>query len=101
MSEPSPGDKVDRKCSTSAYFPLVVEKIEFRRLGTEVGENAMGLAAVMGLVVEEMRERRCQLLFDRIGQRDRLVADGAGELRLVEAAHIAEDTLVLGLARRA
>ena len=58
----------------------------------------MRLAAVVGLVVEEMIERRRQRLLDLLRPHDGPVAERAGEVGLGQFLDIAADPLVLGAA---
>ena len=43
---------------------LEKQQVELRRLTDQAGQDRMDLAAVMGLVVEPMRQRRRQFLLD-------------------------------------
>jgi hypothetical protein len=61
----------------------------------------MSLAAVVGLVVEEMDERRHERLLDVARVADRAVAQHSGELGVGQAADVALDAPVLRLARAA
>ena len=58
------------------------------------GEQAMRLAAMMGLVIEEMGERRPKRLGDvrRIG--DRPIGEGAGEVGFGQRLDVEDDALV-------
>ena len=58
----------------------------------------MGLAAVMRLVIEEMRQRRAERLHDLVGRGDAAVADRALELLFAEAVDIGDDAPVLRVA---
>ncbi|APG90537.1 hypothetical protein SAMCFNEI73_Ch1223 [Sinorhizobium americanum] len=60
----------------------------------------MRLSAVMGLVVEEMGERRSDLLADLAGPAERRVGEVRVEPRLVEAIDPSDDALVLRDPRR-
>jgi hypothetical protein len=59
----------------------------------------MDLAAVMGLVIEPMRQRRGQLGFELLGRGDAAVLDRSREIGLIEAIDEIDDPPVLGLAR--
>src|SRR5262249_9659371 len=62
---------------------LVDQQIEGRRLAIETCQDGMGLAAVVGLVIEEMEQKRHQLLLD---------------LRRAAGCAIAQRTVQIGLA---
>ena len=76
-------------------------QVERRRgvLAAGDGEQRVRLAAMVGLVVEEMRQRRRQRLGDVGRPGDRAVAEGAGEVGLAQAVDIGDDALVLRAAR--
>src|SRR3954453_11413180 len=84
-----------------AGLALVDEEVERRRGAGQARQQAMRLAAVVGLVVEEMHQRRLQRLLDVAGIRDRAVAEAPGEVGIGEALDVASNAAVLGLARRA
>ena len=65
------------------------------------GQDHMRLAAVMGLVVEEMRKRRRQPLRHGAHVGDGHIGEAAGERLFAERADPVDDALVLGLARAA
>jgi hypothetical protein len=56
---------------------LKVQKIEFGRGADEAGEDRVRLAAMMGLVVEQMRQRRGERLGEFFRCGDAAVADRA------------------------
>jgi hypothetical protein len=58
----------------------------------------MDLSAVMGLVIEPVRQRRLQLLFELLRRSDAAVLDGRGNARLVKALDKADDPPVFGFA---
>ena len=60
----------------------------------------MDLAAMMGLMIEEMHQSRRQGLLDLGRVRDRLVPDASREIGFGKAVDIADDPLVLLPARR-
>src|SRR5437899_9620440 len=64
----------------------------------EAAQDRMRLAAVMGLVMEEMRQRRAECLLYLIGRGDAAVADRTLELLLGEAVDIGDDAPVLRVA---
>ena len=59
----------------------------------------MGLSAVMGLVVEEMRQRRSEALADRAHVRYRDVGEAAVEFLFRQSFDIVGDARILGLSR--
>src|SRR5579872_2080820 len=84
-----------------AGFPLIDQQIEGRRLAGEPGQQAMGLAAMMGLMVEEMQQERRQPLFDLRRTPGAAIADRPGKPCLVECIDIGDDAGVLDLPRPA
>src|ERR1700736_635133 len=58
--------------------PLEKQQIEFWRRAEESGQQRMDLAAVVGLVIDPVRQRRPQLLLDFLRRRDAPLFDGAG-----------------------
>ena len=72
---------------TNPALPLEQDQVETRRpvVAEDGGEQGVRLAAVVGLVVEEMVERRRQRLFDQLRVGDGLVAQRAGQPLLIEA----------------
>src|SRR5260221_229418 len=82
--------------SANACFALKQDQIERRRGAGDRGQQGMRLAAMVGLMVEEMVECRRKLLLhvDRIG--DGPVAEPAGEVSVSERIGIAQDAFVLG-----
>ena len=52
---------ISRTCCGRA---LEDQQIEFGCLAHQAGQHGVYLSAVMGLVIEPMRQRRCQLLLE-------------------------------------
>jgi hypothetical protein len=50
--------------------PLEKQQIEFRRLADQAGQQGVDLAAVVGLVIEPVRQRRGQRLLELLRRRD-------------------------------
>src|SRR5579863_6393414 len=61
----------------------------------------MDLSAVVGLVIEPMRQRRGQLLLELLRRGNAAVFDGPRDARFVEAVNKSDDPPVFGLARGA
>jgi len=64
--------------------PLEIQQIEFRRFADQTGQQRMDLAAVVGLVVEPVRQRRGQLLLELFRRRDAAVLDRSRNARIIE-----------------
>src|SRR5579884_3239315 len=82
---------------SDAGLALIDDEVEgWRRLVADRGrEQGMGLAAVMGLVVEEVVERKGERLLDILRTHEGAIADRGGQIRLVERVDIVGDTPVL------
>ena len=78
---------------------LIKGQIQGWRLPGQGGEHPMHLAAMMRLVVEDMREREPQGLLHRVRRADRLIAYGAGQRPRIQPIHISDDPRVLGFPR--
>jgi hypothetical protein len=63
-----------------AGLALVDQEVEGGGGAGEPGQEAVGLAAVVGLVVEEVHQRRRQRLLDVARVRDRAVAEEPGKV---------------------
>src|SRR5215468_2667082 len=64
---------------------LVDQKIERRRLANDARQDAMGLAAVVGLMVEEMQQNRGQILHNLGRATGRAIGEpGGGEISLLQ-----------------
>src|ERR1700720_3631572 len=63
----------------SGRHPLKIQQIEFRRLADEAGQQGVNLPAVVGLVIEPVRQRRGQLLLELIRRGDAAVSNGPGD----------------------
>ena len=61
----------------------------------------MRLAAVMGLVIEQVREGRCQRLFEHIWRCDTPITDHAGQIGVAQGEHLVGDAPVFCFARLA
>jgi hypothetical protein len=81
--------------------PLEIQQVECRRLTGDTGQQGMDLSAVVGLVVEPVRQRGRQLLLDLLGRRNAAVFDGAFDAGLVQPFDKAGDPPVFGIARGA
>jgi hypothetical protein len=79
--------------------PLKKQKIEFRRLTDQPGQQRMDLPAVVGLVIEPMRQRRGQLLLEVLGRGNAAVFDRPRDARVIETIDKIDDPAILGLAR--
>src|SRR5260370_26913760 len=78
-----------------AGLALKDEQVEGRRLAGQFGEQAMRLAAMMRLMIEEMEQQRREILLDLDRAARRPVAQGSGEIGLAEAADIGADARIL------
>jgi len=78
------------------YGILPVTALDLWGAMPEDGKLGYKDAAVVGLVVEEVRQRRGQRLGDRGRLDDGAVAEGAGEVGFRQARNISGDALVLG-----
>jgi hypothetical protein len=79
--------------------PLKKQQIEFRRLTGQPGQHRMDLPAVVGLVIEPMRQRRRQLLLEWLGRGDAAVSDRPRDSCVIEAIDKIDDPAILDLAR--
>ena len=79
--------------------PLENKQIEFRCRADEACQQRVDLAAVVGLVVEPMRQRRGQLLLELFRRRNAAVLDGPLDTPVVEPLDKIDDPPVLGFAR--
>jgi hypothetical protein len=91
-------------CCQAAGFcrqPLENQQIEFRRLADQAGQQGMDLAAVVGLVIEPVRQRRGQLLLELLGRGDAAVFDRSRDAPVIEPVHKIDDPPVLPASRAA
>jgi hypothetical protein len=79
----------------------VVKQVQLRRLDAEAGQDRMGLAAMVGLVIEPVRERRNEAGDHRLGRRHAAIADGPLERLIAERIDDGNDALILRLPSRA
>ena len=61
--------------------PLENEEIKLRRLADQAGQYRMDLSAVVGLVIEPVRQRRGHLLLELLRRGDAAISDRAGDAR--------------------
>src|SRR5579883_3385418 len=81
-----------------APVALIDQQVEGRRLTRDLGQEAMRLATMMGLVIEEMQEQWRQMLLEVGGAPRAVIADRAREVSLRESRDIFADARVLGAA---
>src|SRR5436189_981774 len=74
-----------------AGLALEDQQVEGRGLALEAGQQAMRLAAVMGLVVEEMQQQRHQRLLDLSRVAQRAIAHEPVEVGLAQPRDIGGD----------
>jgi hypothetical protein len=73
---------------------LEKQQVQLRRLTNQAGQDRMDLAAVMGLVVEPVRQRRCQFLLELLRRGDAAIFDRPRDPRLVQPLDIADNAAV-------
>ena len=95
------GEVFVKSASRFCRQPLEIQQIGFRRLTDEAGQQGVDLPAVVGLVIEPVRQRRRQLLLEFVRGGDAAVFDGAFDAPVVQPLHETQDPPVLGLARGA
>ena len=78
--------------------PLEKQEIEFRRLADEAGQQRMDLAAVVGLVIKPVRQRRRQRLLEFLRRGDPAIPDGSGDPVVIELIDVIDDATVFGFA---
>jgi hypothetical protein len=78
--------------------PLEKQEIEFRRLTDEARQQCVDLPAVVGLVIEPVRQRRGHRLLELLRRCDLAVFDRSGDADIVEPVDEIDDPLVLRLA---
>src|SRR5712671_1087816 len=84
-----------------AGLALVNQEVERRRLAGDLSQEAMRLAAVMRLVIEEVQQQRRQQLLDLRGAARAAVADRACEVVFRKSRDVIDDPCVVGAPRRA
>src|SRR5437899_2874392 len=98
VSSPDRGGGVASRPAGVA-LSLVAQQVEHQVAMAEAAQDRMRLAAVMGLVIEEMRQGRREGLLELLGRGDAAVADSALELLFAKPVDIGDDAPVLHFAR--
>ena len=91
------GTGVGRKlCQADAGLPLEHDEVQRRCSPGEARQQGVNLSAMMGLVVEEMDQSRCQRLLEIGRIRNGAVAQQAVQPCLVQFRDVRLDPLILG-----
>src|SRR5690606_24173051 len=83
--------------SRLARLPQEVDQVELRRLDAGMAEQAVHLAAMMGLAIEEMRQRREERIGEFVAPHV-AVGEASRQRGGIEAVGEGDDLRVLGLA---
>ena len=79
---------------------LIKDQVERRRFLHGLGEQAVHLAAMVRLVIEDVRQCIAELLLDIGRPANGSIAHPTAEVVLAEPLHKSDDARVLGLSRR-
>src|SRR5262249_46239858 len=93
--DPSRGRLVEGADRSHSGLALKHDQVERRGIPGQGREQAMGLAAMMGLVIEKMVERRGKRLLDIARIADGPIGEPAREALLRQSIDVARDALVL------